>query len=140
MLVIELVAMSATSMFLVLLMPMRVMLVTLGVLEWLAQVHLHICPMGASAVHHDIVALVRVVLIEHSELLRRLWPRRSRWGGCVWIERDTAASGRRADTGGMVAVECLRVMWVKGLAGSPLVCGVVGHQRVSRRKVQPLPG
>jgi hypothetical protein len=28
---------------------------------------------------------------------------------------------------------------IEGLAGSPLVCRVVGHQRVSRRNVVPLP-
>lgn len=138
MLVVVLATMGDTGVFLVLLVCMPVMLVTLVVLlllERLAQVHLHVAPVCAPAIHHDIVSLVRVVLIEHSELLGRLRAGRSRRGGGVWVEGCSSARGRRANAGGVVAVEVLVVVWVVGLARSPLVSRVVGHQRVSHRVV-----
>ena len=63
-------------MILVLLMSMSMLLlVILVVLERLAQVHLHpVSLVIRAAIHHDIVALVAVALVEHAELLRRLRP------------------------------------------------------------------
>lgn len=34
----------------------------------------------------------------------------------------------------------LRVLWIKGLAGSPLVGRIIGHLRVLQRKVWRSPG
>jgi hypothetical protein len=90
--------------------------------------------MASPAIHHHVVALVRrVVLVVHPELLwGRLRPRRSRRRRSIGVERNPAASGRRAGAG---AVEVLSVvlMWVECLARSSLVSRVVGHQRATRR-------
>lgn len=141
MLVVILSGMRTTSVFLVLWMCVPVMLLILIVLlERLVQIH-HILPVGALPIHQDIVPLV---LVEHAELLRRLRPWRSRRGRRVRVEGYPAASSRRAYAGGMIAMEVwvLRVvlLWVEGLSRSPLVSRVVGHQRVLRPVVQPLPG
>jgi hypothetical protein len=92
---------------------------------------------ASPAVHHNIVALVPVALVEHAELLRRLRPRRACRGGCIWVERYAPASSRRPHTRTQISVEVLRVVRVEGLAGSPLVSRVFGHQRASCREDQP---
>lgn len=141
MLVVVLTTVGAAGMLLVLLVAVSVMLVVLVVLEGLAQVHLHEALLvPRAAVHHDIVALVRVALVEHPVLLRRLRPWGSRRGGCVGIEGSSVIRGWRAHPGGKVAVEVLGVVRIEGLAGSPLVSRIVGHQRVSRGELLPLPG
>jgi hypothetical protein len=66
-------------MFLMLLVAMSVVLVVLIVLKRLPQIHLHPkALMAPPPIHHHIVALVPMALVEHAELLRRLPPRRSR--------------------------------------------------------------
>jgi len=48
-------------------------LVALIMLERLAQIHLHsVALMTLPSIHHDIVALVPMALVEHTELLRGL--------------------------------------------------------------------
>jgi hypothetical protein len=66
-------AVRTGTVLLVLLMSMAmVMLILIVLLKWLAHVHLHIAPMRACAVQHDIVSLVAVALVVHSELVGRL--------------------------------------------------------------------
>jgi hypothetical protein len=95
-LVVELATMGTAGVFLVLLVAVAMVLVVLAVLEGLAQVHLHGIALVASApVHHDIVGLVPVALVEHAELLGgRLSRGRWRWGRSVGVvEGDAGASG-----------------------------------------------
>lgn len=58
---------------LMLLMMLVLVLVVLIVLERLAKAHLHgsIVLLPCPPVHHDVVALVPMALVEHAELLRR---------------------------------------------------------------------
>lgn len=135
-------AMRNSIVFLMLLVLVPMMMLTLVVLlECLGHIHLHVAPMRVSAIHHHVVVLVRVALIIHAELLRRLRTGGSRRRGCVGVEGVSTAMGRRADAGGMVAVDVVCVMRVVvRLARSSLVGREVGHQRASRREYQPLPG
>lgn len=134
MLVIVLSAMGATRMVLMLLVAVSVVLVILVVLERQTQPLGHaVCLVTAwPPIHHDIMAVLPVALIEHAELLRRLPSWRSRGRGCVGvIEGYAGASGcRRSHSTGEVAY----VLWIEGLAGSPLVDRVLGHLREQRRK------
>lgn len=69
MLVVEVSGIATSSLLLVMLM---VLVMVLIVLEGFAKAHLHgIILLTCSPVHHDIVGLVPVILIEHAELLRR---------------------------------------------------------------------
>lgn len=75
MLVPVLAAMIVPRHFLVGLVVLMLMLMMLIMLERLAQVHLHgVVLLACSPVHHDIVGLMAMALIEHAELLRRLPP------------------------------------------------------------------
>lgn len=78
-LVVELADMIVSGDVLVLLVMLVLVLVVLVVLEGLPQVHvLHEVLLPCSPVHHNVVALVPMGLVEHAELLgRRLAPRRS---------------------------------------------------------------
>lgn len=69
-LVIILVAVICAGMILVLLMRVAsMMLMILIVGERLAQIHLHVSLVAGSTVHHDIMTLVSVVLVEHAVLM-----------------------------------------------------------------------
>jgi hypothetical protein len=70
-LVVELRAVGAACVFLVLLVAVCVVLVILVVLERLAQVHLHpVALVARPPVHHSIVTLVPMALVvEHGKLL-----------------------------------------------------------------------
>lgn len=95
-LVVVLACMVAPSYFLVLLVMLVLMLVVLVVLERLAEIHLHgVVLLAGASVHHDVVGLVPMALVEHAELLRRrLAPGRPRRGGGIGVgERYAAASG-----------------------------------------------
>jgi hypothetical protein len=79
-LVVELADMVVSGNVLVLLVVLMLVLVVLVVLKRLPKVHvLHEVLLPSSPVHHDVVALMPMGLVEHAELLgRRLAPRRSR--------------------------------------------------------------
>lgn len=79
--------MTGAGVILVLLMLVRMVMLILLVLEGFGQVQLHRIPIVRSSVHHDIVALVMVALVEHSVCLRRLRPRRTRRRRSIGIER-----------------------------------------------------
>lgn len=128
----------AASLFL---MVLVVLMMVLVMLEGLAEIHLHgIILLPCSPVHHDIVGLVPVGLVEHAELLRRRPPRRSRRRRCVGIvERYSATNGGRSHSVGEVSY-VLCVLWVKGLAGPSLVDRVLGHLRESQCGIMRVPG
>lgn len=78
MLVVVLPSVGTAGVFLVLLVAVAMVLVILVVLERLPQVHLHaICLVAGAPIHHDVVALVPMALVEHGKLLGRLAARRS---------------------------------------------------------------
>jgi hypothetical protein len=114
--------MAVTREILVLLMMLVLVLVVLIVLERLAKAHLHgsVVLLPCPPVHHDVVALVPMALVEHAELLwRRLAPGRSSWRRSVGVvEGDAGAGCGRPRAGGKVS-SVLRMSWKKGLAGSP---------------------
>jgi hypothetical protein len=94
-LVVELADMVVSGNVLVLLVMLVLILVVLIVLKRLPKVHvLHEVLLACSPVHHHVVALMPMGLVEHAELLRRrLAPRRSRWRGGVGVgERYAGAS------------------------------------------------
>ena len=90
MLVVVLSAMGAASMVLVLLVVLSMMLMILIMWECLAgQVHLHrIVLVGVAPIHHHMLGLVTMLLVEHAELL----------GGLL-------ASGRSRGRGGVRVTE-----------------------------------
>lgn len=142
-LVVVLAAMIIRGYLLVLLVVLMLvlMLVVLIVLEGLAEIHLHrIILLPCPPVHHDIMGLVPMTLVEHAELLRRLAPGRSRWRGSIGVvEGDAGASDGRAHPTGKVSY-VLSLLRVEGLAGSPLVDRVLGHLRIVGRAVSRVPG
>lgn len=79
-LVVELADMVVSRDVMVLLVMLVLMLVVLVVLERLPQIHLlHEILVPSSPVHHNVLALVPMGVVEHAELLRRrLAPRGSR--------------------------------------------------------------
>jgi hypothetical protein len=94
-LVVELADMVVSGNVLVLLVMLVLILVVLIVLKRLPKVHvLHEVLLACSPIHHHVVALMPMGLVEHAELLRRrLAPRRSRWRGGVGVgERYAGAS------------------------------------------------
>lgn len=137
-LVVVLSHMAVPSKILMLLVMLMLMLVVLIVLKRLAKAHLHssIVLLPCPPVHHNVVALVPMALVEHTELLRRrLAPRRSSWRrGIGVIEGDAGASCGGSRAGGKVSC-VLSVSWKKGLAGSPGVYRVLGHLREFRRMI-----
>ena len=85
MLVVVLPDMVVARDVLVLLMMLVVVLMVLVVLEGLAQVH-HGIVLPSPSIHHDVVALVPMALVEHGKLRRRrLAPRGSCGGRCVGV-------------------------------------------------------
>jgi hypothetical protein len=94
MLMVVLSAVRPSSVLLVL-VSMRMMLMILVVLERLAQTHVHIPVPICPSVHHYIVALVRLALVVHAEVLGRLRAWRSRRRRSVCVEGYSAAASRR---------------------------------------------
>ena len=134
-LVVELADVVVSRNVMVLLVVLVLMLVVLVVLKGFPQVHLlHKVLVPSSPVHHNVLALVPMGVVEHAELLRRrLAPGRSRWRGGVGVgERYAGARCGRPHSAGEVAY-ILCVLWIEGIAGSPGVDRVLGHLRESRR-------
>jgi hypothetical protein len=93
-LVVELADMVVSDNILVLLVMLVLILVVLIVLKGLPKVHvLHEVLLACSPVHHDVVALMPMGLVEHAELLRRrLAPGRSRRRGGVRVGEGYAGA------------------------------------------------
>jgi hypothetical protein len=122
---------------LMLAMVLAMVLVILVVRESLAgQVHLHgVALVGIAPVHHDMLGLVTMLLVEHAELLGGLLASgRSRGRGGVGVtERDAGGGGGRPYAAGEVSNVCC-VLRIECLTGSPLVDRIFGHLRESRRR------
>lgn len=141
MLVVVLAAMVDTGLLLMVLVVLVMVLIVLIVLKRLAEIHLHgVVLLAAPAIHHDVVGLVPVALIEHAELLRRRPDGGSRGGGSIGVTEGYAAasSGRPHSVGEISYALC--VLRVEGLASSPLVDRVLGHLRELRREIWRVPG
>ena len=142
-LVIVLSAVCATSVVLVLLVVLSMMLMVLVVREGLAgQVHLHrVVLVGVAPVHHDMLGLVTMLLVEHAELLGGLLAsgRACGRGGFGVAKRDPGSVGGRPHAAGEGSNVCC-VLRIESLAGSPLVDRIIGHLRESRRRERGIPG
>jgi len=136
-LMVVLSAMGTARMVLMLLVVLSMVLMVLVVREGLVgQVHLHrVILVRVAPIHHDMLGLVTMLLVEHAELLRGLLAsRRSRRRGGVGVAEGDAGGGRgRPDATGEVSyIVC--VLRIECLAGSPLVDRVFGHLRERRRR------
>lgn|SRR5690242_9350324 len=143
MLVVVLSTMGAASVVLVLLVVLSMVLMILGVWKGLAgQIHLHgVVLVGVAPVHHDMLGLMTMLLVEHAELLGGLLASgRSRRGGGVGVtEGNAGGGGGRPYAAGEVSNICC-VLRIECLAGSPLVDRILGHLRESRRRGEEVPG
>ena len=74
MLVVVLPSVRPCVVILMLLVPVRMMLMILVVLERLAQAHVHVTVPVCTSIYHHIVALMRLTLVVHAELLGGLGP------------------------------------------------------------------
>ena len=136
-------AVSTTSVVLVLLVVLSMMLMILAVGEGLAgQIHLHrVVLVGIAPVHHDMLGLVTMLLVEHAELLGGLLAsgRARGRGGFGVTEGNPGGGGGRPHAAWEVSNVC-RVLRIECLAGSPLVDRIIGHLRESRRRGEKGPG